>query len=96
MGTTYSHEWFMENIIESKDSNANRHKHVLCSVVVAASKSLNSQHLGPDHEQSLLNREAKGYTKKITRILKAALHKLPGDSSLNLRSVSPVCPVCPG
>ena len=56
MGTTYSHEWFMENIIESKDSNANRHN-VLCSVVVAASKSLNSQHLGPDHEQSLRIRE---------------------------------------
>ena len=31
----------------------------------------------------------KGYTKKITRIVKAALHKLPGKSSLNIRSVCP-------
>ena len=32
----------------------------------------------------------------IARIAKAALHKLPGKSSLNVRSVCPVCPVCPG
>ena len=37
----------------------------------------------------------------ITRIAKAALHMLPGKSSLNVRSVCPVpvcpvCPVCPG
>ena len=32
----------------------------------------------------------KGYTKKITRIVKAALHKLPGKSSLNDRSVWPL------
>ena len=28
--------------------------------------------------------------------VKAALHKLPGKSSLNFRSVCPVCPVSPG
>ena len=47
----------------------------------------------------------KGYTKNITRIVKDALHKLPGKSSLNIRSVCPVSllwlvcpfsPVCPG
>ena len=32
----------------------------------------------------------------IARIAKAALHKLPGNSSLNVRSVFPVCPVRPG
>ena len=38
----------------------------------------------------------------IAKIAKAALHKLPGKSSLNKRSVYPpslvfpVCPVCPG
>ena len=34
----------------------------------------------------------------ITRIAKAALHMLPGKSSLNIRSVCPVCPgfpICP-
>ena len=32
----------------------------------------------------------------ITRIAKAALHMLPGKSSLDVRSVCPVCSVCPG
>ena len=45
------------------------------------------------------------HSRNITRIAKAALHKLPGKSSLNVRSVCPVsplwlvcpvCPVCPG
>ena len=42
------------------------------------------------------------FCKNIARIAKAALHKLPGKSSLNVRSVCllwlvcPVCPVCPG
>ena len=31
----------------------------------------------------------------IARIAKAALHKLPGKSSLNVNFVYPVCPVCP-
>ena len=31
--------------------------------------------------------------KNIARIAKAALQKLPGKSSLNVRSVRPVCPV---
>ena len=36
--------------------------------------------------------------KNIAGIAKAALHMLPGKSSLNVRSVCPVpvCPVCPG
>ena len=33
--------------------------------------------------------------KNIARIVKAALHKLPGKSSFNVSFVSPVCPVCP-
>ena len=33
--------------------------------------------------------------KNMARIAKAALHKLPGKSSLNVRSVRPVCPVYP-
>ena len=36
--------------------------------------------------------------KNIARIAKAVGHKLPGKSSLNVRSVHPVCPgypVCP-
>ena len=35
---------------------------------------------------------------KHARIAKAALHKLPGKSSLNVRSVCPICtgfPACP-
>ena len=36
-----------------------------------------------------------GSDKNIARIAKAALHKLPGKSSLNVRSVRPVCPVYP-
>ena len=39
------------------------------------------------------------YVTNIARITKAALHKLPGKSSLNIRSVCPVwpaCPLCPG
>ena len=32
----------------------------------------------------------------IARIAKATLHKLPGHSSLNVRSVCPVCPSFPG
>ena len=31
--------------------------------------------------------------KSIARIAKAALHQLPGNSSLNVRSVCPVCPL---
>ena len=33
---------------------------------------------------------------KIARIARAALHKLPRKSSLNVRSVCLVCPVCTG
>ena len=35
------------------------------------------------------------YVTNIARITKAALHKLPGKSSLNIRSVCPVWPACP-
>ena len=35
------------------------------------------------------------WKKNIARIAKAALHKLPGKSSLTVSSVRPVCPVCP-
>ena len=34
-----------------------------------------------------------GIQENIARIAKAALQKLPGKSSLNVRSVRPVCPV---
>ena len=33
--------------------------------------------------------------KNIARIAKAAPHKLPGKSSLNVKSVCPACPGCP-
>ena len=35
------------------------------------------------------------WKKNIVRIAKAALHKLPGKSSLTVSSVRPVCPICP-
>ena len=47
---------------------------------------------------SILLGQGWDYQKNIARIAKADLHKLPGKSSLNVRSVCPVCPgfpVCP-
>ena len=36
-----------------------------------------------------------GRERNIARIAKAASHKLPGKSSLNVSFVCPVCPACP-